>query len=472
MKKCNHIALSKLKNLPSFAFNQSTTFCGTGVLTKADSFLFCSSTDRMAPIFSIQKDDKLHVSNSAVFVMTLANVEPHPHYPFYNHDILRIYREGLYNLAGKIKLSDRNQLRMHVSTIMAVKKGSIDYLTYPASEEPRDFEHYHKLLKSGVRGVLENGQDSRRQSPLKSAAAISTGYDSCATATLAMEAGCEMTHTFYDDKNEDPHVDSGAKNAAALGIQCREYDRWAYLRMEKLVEAEFCLTSAGACPTLAAMEKDLRGSIYIVGSYGEIPWGKTRASYFEKFSNPWGRSISNISQVEFRLRIGCITFAPALIALHHNQAIANITTSEEMKPWSVNRVYDRPIARRICESAGIPRKHFGIAKFASGHNNLKSVEAFSPAGYTSYTEFLNLQKSAYPTSSRWYWKIRFHITCFVYFSLLSSKRKSARSSAFIRRFPYIVNSPPQRYPWKFAFTFQWSFHELKSRYFIRDASQK
>ena len=33
-----------------------------------------------------------------------------------------------------------------------------------------------------------------------------------------------------------------------------------------------------------------------------------------------------------------------------------------MKPWSVAKSYDRPIARRIAEEAGVPRHLFGQVK--------------------------------------------------------------------------------------------------------------
>jgi hypothetical protein len=33
-----------------------------------------------------------------------------------------------------------------------------------------------------------------------------------------------------------------------------------------------------------------------------------------------------------------------------------------MEPWRVNKRYDRPISRRIVESAGVPREAFGFLK--------------------------------------------------------------------------------------------------------------
>ena len=44
--------------------------------------------------------------------------------------------------------------------------------------------------------------------------------------------------------------------------------------------------------------------------------------------------------------------------------IAEISTAPEMSGWRIDSVYDRPIPRRIVETAGIPRSEFGQAKAA------------------------------------------------------------------------------------------------------------
>lgn len=448
-----------------FDFCQSSVFCGTGLTRLNGELLFSSSTDGMAALFSIRKDEHLYISKSAIFAISLADAKPHPLYPFYNHDVLKVFRGGLHDPAGETRLADGRTLRIHVCTIVAIKpNGEIEYRIHPAGEVPDGFDHYRNILTNSIAEVLKNGKDPMRKCGFESAAAISTGYDSCTTASLARDAGCTVAHTFYDTKLDDPHADSGARNAAALGMECREYDRWAYLKSNTPIEAEFSLITSGGNATLLAMEKDLQHRIYIVGSHGEISWGLTRIAYFGQLGGQWRRSISNISQVEYRLRIGYIVFAPALIALRHNQAIAKISHDTSMQPWSIGGEYNRPISRRICEEAGIPRDQFGIKKYAGGHSNLSSRESFSDVGDASYSDFLDRQTKDTPTLLLCYWKARFFITNFVYYKLTSKKRKSAHSTPLRRKFPFILNAPPQRYPWKYAFTFQWAFDELKHRY--------
>jgi hypothetical protein len=67
---------------------------------------------------------------------------------------------------------------------------------------------------------------------------------------------------------------------------------------------------------------------------------------------------------EIRLKCGMINVAvPSLFARSIGD-LARIASSREMAPWRISREYDRPIARRIVESAGVPRALFGVRKKA------------------------------------------------------------------------------------------------------------
>lgn len=53
---------------------------------------------------------------------------------------------------------------------------------------------------------------------------------------------------------------------------------------------------------------------------------------------------------------------PAYFGWRRAGRLLAISKSEEMAPWSLFTDYDRPIARRIVEEAGVPRAWFGQAK--------------------------------------------------------------------------------------------------------------
>ena len=68
---------------------------------------------------------------------------------------------------------------------------------------------------------------------------------------------------------------------------------------------------------------------------------------------------------EWRLVVGLIHLPLPFIGARRRAEIVEITESAEMNPWRMRNSYDRPIARRIAEEAGVPRHLFGQSKMGS-----------------------------------------------------------------------------------------------------------
>jgi hypothetical protein len=68
---------------------------------------------------------------------------------------------------------------------------------------------------------------------------------------------------------------------------------------------------------------------------------------------------------ELRLVVGFIHVPVLFIGARRKADIIKITESSEMDPWRLGSKYDRPIARRIAEEAGVPRQMFGQSKMGS-----------------------------------------------------------------------------------------------------------
>src|SRR5262249_10929909 len=110
----------------SLNFTAATIVAGTGGMLEHSRVRFTSSTDPHGPLFSIVKADSTYVSNSPAFVMTLSGEEPDDIYPFYDYDLLRIYRQGLYCPSGRLRLRSASTLRVHFMTIITVdERGSM-----------------------------------------------------------------------------------------------------------------------------------------------------------------------------------------------------------------------------------------------------------------------------------------------------------------------------------------------------------
>jgi hypothetical protein len=76
------------------------------------------------------------------------------------------------------------------------------------------------------------------------------------------------------------------------------------------------------------------------------------------------KDVSGLNLSEIRLAAGFFNLAVPFIHGRNMADITAISSSSEMSPWSLHQDYDRPIPRRIAESAGVPRTLFGQRKRA------------------------------------------------------------------------------------------------------------
>lgn len=449
----------------SLNFIAATVVAGTGGIAEHDRIRFSTSTDHLGPLFSIVKGSSVHVSNSPAFVLTMAEEEPDDIYPFYDHDILRIFRQGLYCPHGRLTLKSSIALGVHFSTIISVDQhGSVGFDSHRLCVRPRDYQSYKGLLVDAMRRVLENGSDPARKRRYRPLASLSKGYDSTAATVLAKLVGCTDAFSYVDERRPDPKYDSGASNARFfLDMSCKVYSRWQYLELDG-VEAEFGYNTANSMAPLAAVEDDLAGRVLIVGETGDVIWNPKAARVANRLSKPWMRFSLGLSPIEFRLRVGYHAFAPPSIGARHNRLIYDIATSEAMRPWSVGGDYDRPIPRRIAEEAGLPRDRFGIRKAASSHSHLSEPSRFSENALNDYRRFVTERHAAVPRPLYNYWRGRARWRDYLWDIKKDDPRRYVRSTFLQRRFPFVLNAKPIRIPWDFMFTFQWTVATMRSRY--------
>jgi hypothetical protein len=194
---------------------------------------------------------------------------------------------------------------------------------------------------------------------------ISQGYDSTAVAALARSVGCREAVTFLRSDSGRGYVDdSGEAIARCLGLTVTTYERNDSLRLPGFREEEFYLEPWGVDRTMAVMEDQLVGALLLSGRSAEVVWSRGGARHWglRDFQHPVNRT-PGCALGELRLRTGFLHFAPATIAAAvHAQRIHGWNEAPEMRPWSIGGDYDKPIARRILEEAGVPRHLFGQEK--------------------------------------------------------------------------------------------------------------
>ncbi|MEQ1839818.1 MAG: hypothetical protein ABL994_05375 [Verrucomicrobiales bacterium] len=438
---------------------------GTGGALSGNGVHFIPGSDRISPLFSIAGRSGIHISNSPIFAMASAGEHLDGMYPFYFQDFLRTWRMGLHSPAGRLRLASGKHLKVHFFTHLIVdERGRISYRAHSAGAKPENFHSYDSILMNGVKAVFANARDENRTRTLVPWAAISKGYDSTATACLAARAGCKEAYTFIDRRLDDRDIDSGRANAAILGMECREYDRWAYQKMPDVQDSECAMIPVAALTPMAALEDKLQGKLMITANYGDIIWGLVESGCCEKLTLPWSRFLSGVGQLEFRLRTGYHVMDGSCIGARHNQEIHRITYSAEMKPWWVEGSYNRPIPRRIAEEAGLSRGQFGVFKYASCHSSYGHVGGFRAESHQDYLDFVRSRDVACGAFSRIYWMARDKIQRALW-KWFSSDRRIYQQVAWWRRYlPYLLNTTPKDIRWIYRFTFQWSEKRLGARY--------
>jgi hypothetical protein len=141
-----------------------------------------------------------------------------------------------------------------------------------------------------------------------------------------------------------------------------------------------------------------------------------------------------------------------------------ICNSKEMEPWSVGGTYDRPIARRIIEGAGIPRGTFANYKigmatvsFNVPDDELKSV--MNPQSHAALMEFYEREKSARTLSLR--------VKRTGKYLLYRTERlvgRKLKEMGVIDNAPSSFDPPHQRIPSHASFLFPWAARLMKDKY--------
>jgi hypothetical protein len=244
-------------------------------------------------------------------------------------------------------------------------------LAKQGSDNFTSFDSYRMFLDNSVASIFSNANDSKRticyDSPV---VAISTGYDSTATAVLAKQIGCDKAITFKEARPLDiAHFhageDSGDRIAQVLGLKCEEFERLNYLNSgREFPEAEIFASCHFVDLYVLSLENCLDDrSILFTGFRGDIMWSKN-VDHNQDSGGP--------GLAEFRLRKGFLHFPlPYLGTLNVqpdvcrvSRSVRRISNSAEMASWSIGGDYDRPIPRRIVETAGVDRDLFGQTKKA------------------------------------------------------------------------------------------------------------
>jgi len=256
--------------------------------------------------------------------------------------------------------------------------------------------------------------------------------------------------TFTDGRGGT--TDSGARIAERLGVDSIELDRDAW-RGQPECEWEFFMADGkGTDVNWVVAESELEDSIFFQGQFADKLW---TASDRDLAPDLKRGDRGGLAMTEYRLRVGFgHAHCPFWGALD-SEIIHRISVSPEMEPWSVEASYNRPIPRRILETAGVPRGSFAQGKKMIGILSFWPVD-LTTASRKLFQRFLashGIRERRSVLRQRWERWVRRKI--------VEVNRESRLLSRLARKVLRTI-SPPKRLEWNPHFM-PWAVSEGKRR---------
>ncbi|MFC2170272.1 hypothetical protein ACFLRM_06925, partial [Acidobacteriota bacterium] len=226
-------------------------------------------------------------------------------------------------------------------------------------------------LLQALYGIKKNYASKERNFIVSPFSTISSGYDSAAVSSMVRKIDVKECFTSRKCSSILPTWlsprlanDDGLPIARQLGFKTQ------YLNTSSISESELNFLAAScAAPELVFhdmakfIELKCQASVVFTGADGGRIWD-VHVKAEDKDDEIKRRDVSNFNLSEIRLKAGFIQVGLPFMYARNLKDIVNISRSEEMKPWRLKNEYDKPIARRIVEEAGVGRKLFGARKKA------------------------------------------------------------------------------------------------------------
>jgi hypothetical protein len=358
-------------------FHRCESFFGSGaVRTAPGEIVFIPSSATVDYLYYKETLDGIVCSNSLPLLLAARN----DRLDEFNREYTRINEsitKGIKHYEQRIP-TRRGSVRRLMYHNMVVRDGEVRQEAKPLPPEFGSFEQYRSYLAGNIAGMMQNARERSRGTPLRILSTQSTGYDSTAINSIARDYSLDLALSISESKErrlyfkhrpESTPSDSGQKIGSHLGIEVCSIDRRFF---QKDPENEY-LYWAGLhnCQDMnlhQVREHVGDGAVLLSGVLGELWYNATstppnRLATVNDQLERWDLGCHSLSEV--RLHIGYVHAPAPYIGARRRKNLFDLANSKAMRPWSIGGGYDRPIARRIGEDAGIPRALFGQTKLAT-----------------------------------------------------------------------------------------------------------
>lgn len=375
-------------------FDRTDIVAGSGGRLRDDHVIFVSPGATVDRLQSLETPDGHWVSNSLACLLestdTAIDSASGRYFYVFRSVVagLKKYTRAFPTAKGPVQLTYFDNLIWDGRTLAVAPKPGLgkDFST---------FDRYAAFLRQSMRALAENGASSFRACRYDLLSTASSGYDSSTVTVLAREAGARQVLCF--DQARRGLDDSGEPLAAWLGMTPVVVQRHAWMS-SPLPEPAFMAADAhGGDVFFRGAESLLQGKILLTGYHGDKIWD----AHTTKISPDIVRGDqSGLSLTEYRLTIGLLHTPVSFWGVRQIADICAITHAAEMKPWDLANDYNRPICRRIVESAGVPRDMFGNEKKATWVLMGRMKQFLSPASMDDYLGWLAANRRAWLRSGR------------------------------------------------------------------------
>ena len=232
-----------------------------------------------------------------------------------------------------------------------------------------------------------------------------------------------------------------------MGMSCEEYDRAAC----EYPDEEVVWAGLGQPYDLniALLRYHNSLTLLFTGYHGDVVWDRQphEGSASIVRHDPTGTGFA-----ELRLLRGVFHCSVPYWGIRCQADIRAISNAPEMAPWTLGTDYDRPIPRRIIESAGIARGAFAHRKSATSHEP-GLYWPLSPSAQESFRRFLHLKSIQSPNP----WKL-------FLFKILTGLDLLIGLSRLSGLFPIWFRRYLQRQPEGSSLIFHWANSLVVERY--------